>query len=190
MENEERTLIESAQAGDLRAFDRLVRRYDRQVMQLAMSMLNNTQDAEDVFQEIFIKVYKALPRFRFESEFRTWLYRVVVNQCINFRRSRSRRRNRDPGIGWDGGDWLLSLPDDGLDPESQMLNTEIGHQIARALETLPAKQRAVFVLRHYHGHRLREIARILDCAEGTVKNYLFRATRKLQKELKPFTEVA
>jgi RNA polymerase sigma-70 factor (ECF subfamily) len=189
MENEERTLIESAQAGDMRAFDRLVRRYDRQVMQLAASLLNNRQDAEDVFQDVFVRVYKSLPRFRFESQFSTWLYRVVVNQCINYRRSRGRqpRSNYQPANSEE--DWLLSVPDDGLDPESRVLNSEIEWQIQEALRSLPAKQRAVFVLRHYHGHKLGEIAEILHCAEGTVKNYLFRATRRLQKQLRPFKEM-
>ncbi len=190
MDERETRLIRRAQEGDGAAFEALVQMHDRQVLKLARQMLNNLEDAQDVYQDIFIKVFRSLPAFRFESEFSTWLYRIVINQCLNYRQWRSRRRflsfdspreNEDsPSPQWP--------KDNNPDPEKAALSMELGREIALAMESLSDKQRAVFVLRHFHDQKLQDIAKTLGCAEGTVKNYLFRATQQMQKKLREYRQ--
>ena len=184
---DETALIRAAQSGDVRAFEALVERYDRQVLELARSLVHNFEDAEDVYQEVFVRVYKHLPRFRFESRFSTWLYRVVVNYCLSYkRRARAAVSLDDPGA-LNGASRQWTLPSGETTPEAEVLNQELAQRIESALSQLSAQQKAVFVLRHFHGRKLREIAEILACREGTVKNYLFRATQKMQKLLQPYS---
>ncbi len=190
MEEREIRLIRRAQEGDGAAFEVLVQMHDRQVLKLAQQMLNNLEDAQDVYQEIFIKVFRSLPSFRFESEFSTWLYRIVVNQSINYRQWRSRRRflsfNTHGDVEEKSSTYLPA--DRNPDPESEALNQELSREIALAMESLSEKQRAVFVLRHFHGQKLQEIAKTMGCAEGTVKNYLFRATQHMQQKLQEYRQ--
>ncbi len=187
MEEREIRLIRRAQEGDGAAFEALVQMHDRQVLKLARQMLNNLEDAQDVYQEIFIKVFRSLPSFRFESGFSTWLYRIVINQCINYRQWRSRRRFLSFDAHSNAEEQTrYSPPDKNPDPEKETLNKELSREIALAMESLSDKQRAVFVLRHYHGQKLQDIAKTLGCAEGTVKNYLFRATQRMQEKLREY----
>lgn len=192
MSENEKALIKEAQRGNIVAFETLVKNYDRQVLRLAYSMVNNTQDAEDIYQEVFVRVYRSLPRFQFKSEFSTWLYRVVVNYCINYQK-KSRRRLKTYSIDneYPGGDdsWKVTVKSAESNPEQSLLNVELSKEIDLALEHLSPKQKTVFILRHYHGEKLREIANILKCSEGTVKNYLFRATQKMQRLLKEYSRI-
>jgi RNA polymerase sigma-70 factor (ECF subfamily) len=160
------------------------------VLKLAQQMLNNLEDAQDVYQEIFIKVFRSLPSFRFESEFSTWLYRIVINQCINYRQWRSRRRFLSFDVHNTGEETTPDfVPEDkNPDPERETLNKELSREIALAMESLSDRQRAVFILRHFHGHKLQEIAKTIGCAEGTVKNYLFRATQHMQEKLREYRQ--
>jgi len=190
MDERETRLIRRAQEGDGAAFEALVQMHDRQVLKLARQILNNLEDAQDVYQDIFIKVFRSLPSFRYESEFSTWLYRIVINQCLNYRQWRSRRRflsfdssredEDNPSDHWP--------KDNNPDPEKAALSMELGREIALAMESLSDKQRAVFVLRHFHDQKLQDIAKTLGCAEGTVKNYLFRATQQMQKKLREYRQ--
>ena len=188
MDEREIRLIKRAQEGDGAAFEALVQMHDRQVLKLARQMLNNLEDAQDVYQEIFLKVFRSLPAFRFESEFATWLYRIVINQCLNYRQWRSRRRflSFDAPPGDDDKQVSYLPPDKNPDPEREALSRELSREIALAMESLSDKQRAVFVLRHFHEQKLQEIAKTLGCAEGTVKNYLFRATQHMQEKLREY----
>lgn len=193
MNSEETAIIKEAQRGNLLAFETLVKRYDRHVMQLAYSMVGNAEDAEDIYQEVFVRVYRSLDRFQFKSEFSTWLYRVVVNYCINFQKKKQRTRMYSIDKN-DFGDqhredlrWKMTLPGKEKNPEDDAINLELSHEIEAAMDQLPAKQKMVFVLRHFHGHKLREIAALMGCTEGTVKNYLFRATQKMQILLKEYS---
>jgi RNA polymerase sigma-70 factor (ECF subfamily) len=190
MEEREIRLIERAQDGDAAAFEALVVMYDREVLKLAHRMVNNLEDARDVYQEVFLLVYRKLSSFRFESEFYTWLYRIVVNYCINFRKWRKRRQmasfdesaaGENPAPQWMGD----AMPG----PENGVMNRELRDTIQQALTHLSEKQRAVFVLRHFHDQKLQDIARSLGCAEGTVKNYLVRATQKMQELLRDYHRV-
>lgn len=188
MDKNEERLIRKAQRGNLNAFESLVSMYDVRVMRLIYNMLNHTEDARDVYQDVFIKVYKSINKFRFQSEFYTWLYRIVVNTCINFRKKRSKRMNDlidDYNENVDNN-WNTLTNGNTLNPEENLLNKELDIAIQNSLELLSNKQKTVFILRHYHGHKLSEIAEILNCSEGTVKNYLFRAVQKMKKQLRDY----
>jgi len=188
MDRDEILLIKRAQRGDNLAFDELVRKHDRQVLKLALSLVNDTEDAKDVYQEVFLRAYRAIGRFKFKSEFYTWLYRIVVNYSLNFRERRGRRQYvpLEEQVEGEEESWKIVMPDGQRNPEERILDSEISTQIERAMDKLSPQQRTVFVLRHYHGHKLGEIAEIMDCSEGTVKSYLFRATQKMKKLLRSY----
>ena len=185
MDNSEIQLVKLAQQGDTRAFDKLVQLHDRRIYQYAFSVVGNVQDAQDVYQETFMRAFAKLKSFAFEGPFSAWLNRIVLNLAINRKKQKQRRRwftplshdNDQPS--WE--EWLK--PDPNPDPERITLSKEIRSEVIKALDDLPAQQRAVFVLRHFHQQKICEIAESLDCAEGTIKNQLFRATQKLKKQL-------
>jgi len=189
MDIEEQATIREAQRGNMLAFESLVKRYDRKVWQLAYSMVHHAEDAEDIYQEVFVRVYKNLSKFQFRSEFSTWLYRVVVNYCLNFQKKVQRKQtySLEKESIQSGENWRTTLRGHERDPEAKMLNRELSSKIDHAIRQLSPKQKLVFELRHYHGHKLKEIASIMGCTEGTVKNYLFRATRKMQQLLQEYS---
>jgi len=190
---EDRVLIERAQSGDRAAFEVLVQRYDRQVLRLALNVLGSAEDAQDVYQEAFLKIYRNLPRFRFDCAFYTWIYRIVTNVCLDhLRRRRSRPEDQAPVIHTDSADERRSADffdrqqaaDGGeSNPERQLLGLEIGNKIEAALQALSPRERVVFEMKHYQGLKLRAIGEALGTTEDTVKNSLFRATRKLRSQL-------
>jgi len=189
MDSQEIELISRAREGDQIAFAQLVEKHDARVMSLARSILGCGFDAEEAYQEIFLKIYRSLPAFRFESDFSTWIHRIAVNTALSKRRSLQRRRQKeqimDPLNSED--DFFDSVPNNPLDnPENQQLRSEILAQIERALEGIPARQRTVFVMKHDQGMKLKEIARTLGIGEGTVKAYLFRAIENLRSALEPY----
>ncbi len=185
---EDDELIRIAQRGDRQAFDALVRRYDRSVLRLAMHMLGNEQDAQDVHQEAFLKAYRHLPNFRFECSFYTWLYRIVTNLCLDQLRRRKSRRE-DPATVLDGAgdeiDLLANLTDGraSANPARELERKTMQAAIQQALNELTPRERTVFELKHYQGFKLRTIGEMLSTTEETAKNTLFRATRKLRAKL-------
>ncbi|HEY0263581.1 MAG TPA: sigma-70 family RNA polymerase sigma factor [Granulicella sp.] len=186
---EDDELIREAQAGERTAFDALVRRYDQSVLRLALHMLGNEQDAQDVHQEAFIKAYRHLNNFRFECSFYTWLYRIVTNLCLDqLRRRKSRREDPSTVIDASGGemDLMAGITDDRAmaNPARELERKVMGEQIGAALEKLTPRERMVFELKHYQGLKLRTIGEMLSTTEETAKNTLFRATRKLREQLK------
>jgi RNA polymerase sigma-70 factor (ECF subfamily) len=188
---DERALVEQAQAGSRPAFEELVRRYDRDVLRLALNLMKRTEDARDVYQEAFLKVYRNLHRFRFECSFYTWLYRIVTNVCLDhLRRRQARPEDQAPEIRnsqyEDGGTDFFERQREHratLDPERHLLGQEIKAKLALAMERLSPRERIVFEMKHYQGLKLRAIGDALGTSEETVKNSLFRATRKLRSEL-------
>jgi RNA polymerase sigma-70 factor (ECF subfamily) len=185
-------LIERAQAGDRSAFELLVQRYDRQVLRLALNVLGSTEDARDVYQEAFLKIYRNLHRFRFECAFYTWIYRIVTNLCLDhLRRRRSHPEEQPPLLrtapseARRDNDFFDGQRGTGAysDPERQFLGQELGRKVEAALQALSPRERMVFEMRHYQGMRLRAIGEALGTTEETVKNSLFRATRKLRTQL-------
>jgi RNA polymerase sigma-70 factor (ECF subfamily) len=190
---EDDELIREAQRGDRSAFDSLVRRYDQSVLRLALHMLGNEQDAQDVHQEAFLKAYRHLGNFRFECSFYTWLYRIVTNLCLDHLRRRKSRRE-DPATVIDSrGDEmdLLSNVSDTrsmADPARELDRKRMGQSISEALDKLTPRERTVFELKHYQGLKLRTIGEMLNTTEETAKNTLFRATRKLRAHLADLKE--
>ncbi len=185
---EERELILLAQRGDRRAFEDLVYRYDRKVLAIAASYTgNNLDDAKDVYQEVFLRVFKALPKFRFDSRFSTWLYRIVVNVCLTQQSRRKRREvdSLDFVEDEESKSLLEKQASDERSSDEKAYDGEVARHVAMAMKTLSPQQRLVFTLRHYEGYKLREIAAMMNCAEGTVKKYLFTATVRLRDSLKP-----
>ncbi|MGI4828137.1 MAG: RNA polymerase sigma factor [Janthinobacterium lividum] len=185
---EDDELIRAAQKGERTAFDTLVRRYDRSVLRLALHMLSNEQDAQDVHQDAFIKAYRHLSNFRFECSFYTWLYRIVTNLCLDQLRRRKSRRE-DPGTVLDSSgeemDLMAHVADDraGADPARELQRKNQHAAIQEALGELTPRERTVFELKHYQGLKLRTIGEMLSTTEETAKNTLFRATRKLRARL-------
>jgi len=189
---DDRVLIERAQGGDREAFEELVHRYDRDVLRIAMNVLHKSEDARDVYQEAFIKIYKNLNRFRFECSFYTWMYRIVTNVCLDHLRRRSSRpedQAPDHAANAHGdvnpADFFDRQQEQraSSDPERLMLGIEINKRISAALERLTPRERMVFEMKHYQGLKLRAIGDALGTSEETIKNSLFRATRKLRAQL-------
>jgi len=188
---DERLLVEQAQAGSRPAFEELVRRYDRDVLRLALNLMKRTEDARDVYQESFLKVFRNLHRFRFECSFYTWLYRIVTNVCLDhLRRRQARPEDQAPESHFTqfedtSADFFERQREHRatLDPERCLLGEEIKVRLAAAMERLSPRERVVFEMKHYQGLKLRAIGDALGTSEETVKNSLFRATRKLRSEL-------
>jgi RNA polymerase sigma-70 factor, ECF subfamily len=182
------SLIRAAQQGNSAAFEELVRQYDRAVLRLAVHLTGSQEDAQDIYQEAFLRAYINLAHFRFECSFYTWIYRIVTNLCLDhLRRKHSRGRDLTTTISPDGEEEELldRMPDrrPAASPERSFAGRELQATIVRALSRLSARERMVFELKHYHGMRLRTVAGILNTTEGTIKNTLFRATHKLRTQL-------
>ena len=183
MDQETVDLIQRAQSGDTNAFHSLVALYDRRVMSLAFRLLRNEQDAEDLYQEVFMKVYTNIKKFRFESDFFTWLYRITANTAFNLKKKAGRYTyvEPDPEADEDSLNWIPDPDVRGVDESSDIQNT-----IMKAVDKLPQKQKTVFILKHLENLKIVDIATLLNCGEGTVKKYLFRAMEKLRSELKEY----
>jgi len=184
----EMELIREAQAGSRAAFDTLVRQYEQQVLRLALHLTGSEHDAEDIYQEAFLKAYRYLGNFRFECSFYTWIYRIVTNLCLDqLRRRKTRREDRAVIVDHSGGeiDLLASVSDDRAfsNPGRELERKLLGERIQAALEKLTPRERMVFELKHYQGLRLRVIGEMLSTTEETAKNTLFRATKKLRTQL-------
>jgi RNA polymerase sigma-70 factor (ECF subfamily) len=189
--NDEAGLIRAAQRGDQDAFERLVREYDRSVLRLAVNLLHSPDEARDVYQEAFLKVYRNLGSFRFDCSFHTWLYRIVTNVCLDhLRRRQARPEDQAPEMHpahYEEGitDFFERQKEQrpSSDPERHLIGQEIKQRLACAMERLSPRERIVFEMKHYQGLKLRAIGDALGTSEETVKNSLFRATRKLRSQL-------
>ena len=187
MERDERDLVYQAQEGNRWAFEKLIYKYDRKVLALAFQLVGNTEDAKDVYQEAFMRAYHKIKKFRFDSDFYTWLYRIVVNCAISYRKKRSRHLHRSLDDAGERGEGLHWTPSDSEpSPDTLVLNAELREQIQSIMDTLPLMQRVVFTLRFFQDFRIKEIAEIVGCSEGTVKNYIFRSTQRMRKNLSSY----
>ena len=183
MIGDEAQLIQRLKSGEASAFKELVENYQRRVFALAYDMTGNVQDAEDLSQETFIRVFHGIHKFRGDSQLSSWIYRIVVNLGINRRRKKSlsemelRERFEDQNHP---GNTIASSEHD---PERATEAALLRARLRQALERLSEKQRTIFMLRHDHDLSVNAISEIMRISEGTVKSQLFRALRKLQKEL-------
>jgi RNA polymerase sigma-70 factor (ECF subfamily) len=188
MVKDEVQLIKKAQGGDVRAFEELAFRYDRQVLSIAYSFRNSEDDAKDIYQEVFLRVFRGIKKFKFKSEFSTWLFRITTNVCLTQKAKASRHEmdslNRE--IGNDEDDETISYQDmltTDDNTENAVMSAEIKERIDQASGTLPDKQKLAFTLKYIEGYKIKEIAGMMDCTEGTIKRYLFNATNKMKEQL-------
>jgi RNA polymerase sigma-70 factor (ECF subfamily) len=182
-------LVERVQRGDKNAFNLLVRKYQHKVVNLVARYVNNPGDVPDVVQEAFIKAYRALPTFRGESAFYTWLYRIAVNTAKNYLTSQGRRPpssdvEADEAEYYGGGEALQEV----ATPENLALTDEIKRTVFAAIEALPEDLRTAITLREMEGLSYEEIAEIMDCPVGTVRSRIFRAREAIDKKLQPLIE--
>jgi len=171
LRDDEREAVEASQRGEREAFDLLVERYQRDVYRLCYRYVNDHEDANDLAQEAFLKAYRAIGRFRGDSAFSTWLYRIAVNTCLNFRASRKPETQELPDF----------LPDPRRGISAVLEGEEAGRRVREAVSRLPEKQRATLILKVYHELTHEEVARILGSTVGTVKANLFHALGNLRK---------
>ena len=182
-------LVERVQRGDKNAFNLLVRKYQHKVVNLVARYVNNPGDVPDVVQEAFIKAYRALPTFRGESAFYTWLYRIAVNTAKNYLTSQGRRPpssdvEADEAEYYGGREALQEV----ATPENLALTDEIKRTVFAAIEALPEDLRTAITLREMEGLSYEEIAEIMDCPVGTVRSRIFRAREAIDKKLQPLIE--
>jgi len=182
----ERNLIRRAQRGDRAAFDALVRRYDQEVLRMAMRIVPSYDEAQDLYQEAFLKVYRSIGRFRLESKFSTWLYRVVMNVCLDhLRRQKSRGEMQMPETQDGEPDFMQSIPEGraAFHPGRLLEAREIANRLQVAMARLSPRERIIFEMKHCQGMKLRDIGEVCGTSEEAAKNSLFRALQKLRTDL-------
>jgi len=174
-------LITRAAGGDAAAFQALVERHRSMVYRVAYQFAGNHFDAEDIAQEVFIKVYRSLDKFRQDAQLSSWMYRIVMNACIDHRR-RAMPTGAAP-FGEEAEHKMLNTPEESPGPEDTTYAGELGEVLEKEIARLPPGQRVVFVMRHHQGLKLGEIAAALGLAEGTVKRQLHAAVHRLRHAL-------
>lgn len=184
-------LIELFQNGDTAAFDTLFTRYQKRTYRLVQRFVSNPEDASDLTQDAFIRAYQGLGDFKSQCQFYSWLYRITVNLCIDF----LRKKSRSEVLLYDSDD-SGELPMANIaDPRSEspakaVENKELRAHIRRAVRRLPPKQRQIFILRHWNGLSLKDIAAVVGRSDGTVKAHLLHAHRNLRKHLRSYLREA
>ena len=183
----DRQLVERAQRGDKRAFELLVEKYQRRLGRLLSRFIQDPSEVEDVMQEAFIKAYRALPAFRGDSAFYTWLYRIGINTAKNYLAAMGRRAptstelEAEEAEGHEDGERLRDLNT----PENLLLSREIADTVNSTIESLPEELRTAIQLREIEGMSYEEIANIMDCPIGTVRSRIFRAREAIAERLRP-----
>jgi len=198
--NSERELIINAQNGCISSFEQLIRQIDKKMLSVAAGLAATHDEAEDIYQEAMLTAYKALPKFKMESLFSTWLYRIVVNTAISSRRklrnkinslifghsqgkSFTENGNKESGVeSYEN----VTAGDESDEPDAVMINQQLSFAISQSLETLSEKERIAFVLCHQQEIKMIDAAKIMQCSDGAIKNYLFRARQKMQVALKDY----
>ncbi|MEF9942917.1 MAG: RNA polymerase sigma factor RpoE [Burkholderiaceae bacterium] len=182
-------LVEAAQRGDKRAFERLIDKYQRKIFRLLSRLVRDPAEVEDVAQEAFIKAYRALPSFRGDSAFYTWLYRIAINTAKNWLSAQGRRTPTSTASNVDVDDAETFNDADQLrdvdTPDSLLLTKQVGDAVNRAIDKLPEDLRQAIVLRELEGMSYDEIATAMNCPIGTVRSRIFRAREAIALELRP-----
>jgi len=180
-------LVERAQQGDKRAYELLVAKYQRKLGRLLSRFVRDPAEVEDVTQEAFIKAYRALPSFRGDSAFYTWLYRIAINTAKNYLVALGRRAPTSTGFdnaeaeNFEDAEQLR----DSNTPESELMGREIATTVNKAMDALPADLRTAITLREIEGMSYEEIASVMNCPIGTVRSRIFRAREAIAAELRP-----
>ena len=183
----DRQLVERAQRGDKRAFELLVEKYQRKLARLLSRFIRDPAEVEDVTQEAFIKAYRALPAFRGDSAFYTWLYRIGINTAKNYLMAMGRRAptstevEADEAEGFEEGEQLRDINT----PESVLLSNEIAETVNSTIEALPEELRTAIQLREIEGMSYEDIAQVMNCPIGTVRSRIFRAREAIAEQLRP-----
>lgn len=183
---DEKELIERFQNGEQEVFNELVSKYQGKIYNLVYKHVPNSEIAKDLSQEIFIKAYRALPHFKRQSAFYSWLYRIAVNLCIDFIRQQKRGQTLSFEDLPAGNNDEVAFNDVSPLPPDQLETKELGQIIGQAVQQLPPKQQHVFNLRYHDGLQLKEIAAQLDRSEGTIKAHLHHAHKRLRTLLIPY----
>jgi len=176
---DERQLIEAAQAGNRIAFKQLVESNMKQLYYLAYDLTGNHEDAEDLSQEVFVRAYKNLARFRGDARFSTWLYRITVNSASSMHRTRYFKFRRQQ----DSLEHAQNISNKESGPFEKAGQSLVNDHVYRAMECLSLKERAAFTLRHLHDQSIAQIAETMNLSNGTVKSLLFRGLQKMRREL-------
>ncbi len=188
MQNEA-ALIGRIKNGDDNAMEEIVKLYKKKVYFLAYDLMGNQADAEDLVQDVFLKAYSSIKRFRGDSRFSTWLYRITVNRSIDLRR---RKANVIINDSEELDEQVFTVDEKGdsgtEDPHQQFNNAEIAEHIRRALRNVSPREKTAFVLKHFNELPIAEVANVMGVSAGTVKSLLFRAVQKLRKELAYFND--
>jgi RNA polymerase sigma-70 factor (ECF subfamily) len=183
----DRQLVERAQRGDKRAFELLVEKYQRKLARLLSRFIRDPAEVEDVTQEAFIKAYRALPAFRGDSAFYTWLYRIGINTAKNYLMAMGRRAPTSTEVeaeeaeGFEEGEQLRDINT----PESVLLSNEIAETVNSTIEALPEELRTAIQLREIEGMSYEDIAQVMNCPIGTVRSRIFRAREAIAEQLRP-----
>ena len=192
-EKDDNELIKMAQKGDTGAFEQLLVKYDAHVINIAKSFRNDEEDAKDIYQEVFMRVYKGLKNFQFKSEFSTWLYRITTNVCITYQQKKKKNDYQSIDKEYSGSDdddstTMADYISGEGSTDELAVSSDMSKHINRALDTLPPQQKMAFTLKYFQEYKIREIAEIMQCNEGTVKRYLFTAANKMRNQLKGILE--
>ncbi len=182
-------LVARVQRGDKRAFDLLVRKYQQRIMALISRYIRNRSEIADVAQEAFIKAYRALPNFRGDSQFYTWLYRIAINSAKNYLAAQSRRPQTATVDGLEPEQLAdLAGQTDNASPERLLLTAELKRVIDEAIAELPDELRTALLLREIDGLSYEEIAEVMECPIGTVRSRIFRARDAVDRRIAPLME--
>jgi RNA polymerase sigma-70 factor (ECF subfamily) len=192
MDDADEALVERCKANDLHAFEELVRRYQTKIYNFVCKMTGDSADAEDIAQDVFVRVYQSVHRFRGESTFQTWVFRIAMNMCVD----RSRRTQRRVPVAYSldaspeegAEDSAREIPDETQVPERLAERAELQLEVRRCLAGMSAKLRTVVILYDIQGLSYEEIAQTLRCPIGTVKSRLFNARAELGRRLQPYLE--
>ncbi|MBP6115546.1 RNA polymerase sigma factor RpoE [Neisseriaceae bacterium CLB008] len=190
--NIDQALVERAQKGEKRAFELLVAKYQRRLKRLLSRFIRDEHEVDDVVQEAFIKAYRALPNFRGDSAFYTWLYRIGINTAKNFLATSGRRPMISSEVANEDGeslDLIDQMPDYNT-PETMLANKQILQTVEAAVAKLPEDLNRAITLREIEGLSYEEIAEVMDCPIGTVRSRIFRAREVIAKDLRPLLDTA
>lgn len=179
---DDKHIVAQARRGDLSAFEELVIRYEKRVYAIALRSSGSPEDAADITQEVFLKVWRSMESFRGDSGFSTWLFRITMNLCVDHARRRQTQPQTQPLVQGEEDD-ERPIPDTALTPEEHLENSELGRELAAALDEVSDEHRRIVLLRDVSGMSYTEIAEVLEISEGTVKSRLSRARIALRKIL-------